>query len=270
MRPAPGATRRPETEGKEVAQCAEPFDRGDAQAKGRHGARSYDTRGCPGKTEWHAMDTDDDAPGKRTQKDIMWENGGPGMYMQNLREHWKLKNDEWKTDAVPEIMDGKNIADFVDPDILEKLEALEKEEEALENAMDDSDEESDLDEEDQRLVEKIRSKRKVIVARHRRNKGGNRTVVQRNKRTNSEKIFKDNLEKKTGTRVARNLSRGRKRERSVSRKRDGDSEVNKYVDGTGDKKDDRGRSLSRADHRSKSKTPRDLSGMPKYESTESS
>ena len=67
-------------------------------------------------------------------------------------------------------MDGKNIADFVDPDILEKLEALEKEEEALENAMDDSDEESDLDEEDQRLVEKIRSKRKVIVARHRRNK----------------------------------------------------------------------------------------------------
>ena len=216
-----------------------------------------------------AMDTDD-LPAKKTQKDIMWENGGPGMYMQNLREHWKLKNDEWKTDAVPEIMDGKNIADFVDPDILEKLEALEKEEEALENAMDDSDDESDLDEEDQRLVEKIRSKRKVIVARHRRNKGGNRTVVQRNKRTNSEKIFKDNLEKKTGTRVARNLSRGRKRERSVSRKRDGDSEVNKYVDGTGDKKDDRGRSLSRADHRSQSKTPRDLSGMPKNVSTEKS
>ena len=48
----------------------------------------------------------------------------------------------------------------------------------------------------------------------------------------------------------------------MSRKRDGDSEVNKYVDGTGDKKDDRGRSLSRADHRSQSKT-RDLSGMPK-------
>merc|ERR1711991_571459 len=104
-------------------------------------------------------------------------------------------------------MDGKNIADFVDPDILEKLEALEKEEEALENAMDDSEEESDLDEEDQRLVDKIRSKRKVIIARHRRNKGGNRTVVQRNKRTNNEKAFKNNLEKKTGTRVTRSLSR---------------------------------------------------------------
>ncbi len=29
-------------------------------------------------------------------------------------------------------MDGKNIADFVDPDIAEKLEALEREEEMLE------------------------------------------------------------------------------------------------------------------------------------------
>ena len=29
-------------------------------------------------------------------------------------------------------MDGKNIADFIDPDIIEKLEALEREEEKLE------------------------------------------------------------------------------------------------------------------------------------------
>ena len=28
-------------------------------------------------------------------------------------------------------MDGKNVADFIDPDILEKLEALEREEEKL-------------------------------------------------------------------------------------------------------------------------------------------
>jgi nucleolar GTP-binding protein len=42
-----------------------------------------------------------------------------------------LANDEWKEDRVPEIMDGKNIADFIDPDIAEKLEALEREEEKL-------------------------------------------------------------------------------------------------------------------------------------------
>jgi nucleolar GTP-binding protein len=34
-------------------------------------------------------------------------------------------------DVIPEIMDGKNVADFVDPDIAEKLEALEREEEKL-------------------------------------------------------------------------------------------------------------------------------------------
>lgn len=32
---------------------------------------------------------------------------------------------------MPEIMDGKNIADFIDPEIEEKLEALEREEERL-------------------------------------------------------------------------------------------------------------------------------------------
>ena len=34
-------------------------------------------------------------------------------------------------DIIPEIMEGKNIADFIDPDIAEKLEALEREEEQL-------------------------------------------------------------------------------------------------------------------------------------------
>lgn len=47
-------------------------------------------------------------------------------------EDYLLTNDEWKNDIIPEIMNGKNIADFIDPDIAEKLEALEREEEALE------------------------------------------------------------------------------------------------------------------------------------------
>lgn len=42
-----------------------------------------------------------------------------------------MANDEWKHDIIPEILDGKNIADFIDPDILDKLDALEKEEEKL-------------------------------------------------------------------------------------------------------------------------------------------
>ena len=47
-------------------------------------------------------------------------------------EGWMLEDDSWKGDAIPEIMDGKNVADFIDPDIAEKLEALEREEERLE------------------------------------------------------------------------------------------------------------------------------------------
>lgn len=42
-----------------------------------------------------------------------------------------MENPEWKMDIIPEIMDGKNIADFIDLDIAEKLEALEREEERL-------------------------------------------------------------------------------------------------------------------------------------------
>ena len=45
---------------------------------------------------------------------------------------WILANDEWKDDIIPEIWEGKNVADFIDPDIAEKLEALEREEEKLE------------------------------------------------------------------------------------------------------------------------------------------
>lgn len=42
-----------------------------------------------------------------------------------------LENEEWKYDIIPEIMDGKNIADFIDPEIQSKLAALEEEEAEL-------------------------------------------------------------------------------------------------------------------------------------------
>jgi nucleolar GTP-binding protein len=54
------------------------------------------------------------------------------MVLKDVAENYILANDEWKSDIIPEIMDGKNIADFIDPDIAEKLEALEREEEMLE------------------------------------------------------------------------------------------------------------------------------------------
>lgn len=48
-----------------------------------------------------------------------------------MRKKWQLENDSWKYDIMPEIMDGRNVADFVDPDIEAQLAQLEKEEDAL-------------------------------------------------------------------------------------------------------------------------------------------
>ena len=52
--------------------------------------------------------------------------------MFNFVENYYLDNDEWKYDKLPEIMNGKNVYDFIDPDIEAKLNALEEEEERLE------------------------------------------------------------------------------------------------------------------------------------------
>ncbi len=90
---------------------------------------------------------DPDRP--RLERDLELEEGGAGVYNINLKsaynvfcsgllvfkdhtENYMLADDEWKSDIIPEIMDGKNVADFIDPDIAEKLEALEREEEMLE------------------------------------------------------------------------------------------------------------------------------------------
>ncbi|KAM3146488.1 hypothetical protein pb186bvf_001457 [Paramecium bursaria] len=67
--------------------------------------------------------------------------GGAGVFNFPLQEHFMLDNPDWKYDLVPEIMDGKNIGDFVDADILERLEQLEREEEMLDQAVVEDEEE---------------------------------------------------------------------------------------------------------------------------------
>lgn len=69
---------------------------------------------------------------RRTERDIQELNGGAGVHSIDFRKNYILDDDEWKYDIMPEIQGGKNIADFVDPDILERLDDLEREEERLE------------------------------------------------------------------------------------------------------------------------------------------
>lgn len=66
-----------------------------------------------------------------TEKSKQEAQGGAGVYNTDMRREWLVKNPEWRYDAVPEIMDGMNVADFVDVDIDKKLAELEAEEEAL-------------------------------------------------------------------------------------------------------------------------------------------
>ena len=83
-------------------------------------------------------------------KDVMEANGGDGVYYIPDRVHFKLENPDWNDDVWPEIMDGKNVFDFIDPDIKEKLKKLEEEEEKYENQMnidDEVEEDSDIDDE---------------------------------------------------------------------------------------------------------------------------
>ncbi|GKY96019.1 hypothetical protein MPSEU_000562400 [Mayamaea pseudoterrestris] len=122
----------------------------------------------------YAMTKDDDvddelmtaADAIKTARDEMWENGGPGVWAPDYRVQYDLKHPEWRFDAIPEIMDGKNISDYIDPDIMLKLDQLEQEEEQLVAELDAArmgeEPESDLDSEEEAAVYAIRSRKAKI------------------------------------------------------------------------------------------------------------
>jgi nucleolar GTP-binding protein len=69
---------------------------------------------------------------RRLERDIEEENGGAGVYSFDMKRDYDLADKDWNHDIIPEVWNGKNIYDFVDPDIETKLAALEEEEEKLE------------------------------------------------------------------------------------------------------------------------------------------
>eukprot|EP01053_Blabericola_migrator_P002993 Blabericola_migrator_1__2992@NODE_1867_length_3627_cov_346_757865_g1195_i0_p1_GENE_NODE_1867_length_3627_cov_346_757865_g1195_i0NODE_1867_length_3627_cov_346_757865_g1195_i0_p1_ORF_typecomplete_len725_score144_69NOG1_N/PF17835_1/1_8e66NOG1/PF06858_14/1_7e03NOG1/PF06858_14/8_4e26FeoB_N/PF02421_18/4_5e26NOGCT/PF08155_11/1_5e20MMR_HSR1/PF01926_23/3_7e19GTP_EFTU/PF00009_27/2_3e07AIG1/PF04548_16/7_5e08Ras/PF00071_22/9_8e08Arf/PF00025_21/1_1e07SRPRB/PF09439_10/2_5e06RsgA_GTPase/PF03193_16/5_8e05RsgA_G len=66
------------------------------------------------------------------EKDHQEMYGGAGVYDIDDRKHWDLENDEWIYDKLPEFYDGKNISDYIDQDIEEKVRQLEQEEAEME------------------------------------------------------------------------------------------------------------------------------------------
>lgn len=176
-------------------------------------------------------DMEDDATRKKTARELMWENGGPGVWAPDYREQYDLKDDDWRFDAIPEIIDGKNIADFIDPDIDAKLQKLELEEEQLvaeAEAAAMGDDESDLDEEEEAAVEAIRERKKHARMMSKVNKTENKPMMPRairgraKDRHDSGALNADEIKKKMdryGVDTDAMIERGRKRTRSVDARR---------------------------------------------------
>ncbi|KAI1744140.1 P-loop containing nucleoside triphosphate hydrolase protein [Xylaria scruposa] len=115
-------------------------------------------------------------------RDMEEANGGAGVFNVDLKGDYLLENPEWKYDRIPEIFDGKNIYDYVDPDIEAKLQALEEEEEKLEaEGYYDSDEEIDDVEtaEVRRKADQIRTKQALIRNEARMRRIKNRAALPR-------------------------------------------------------------------------------------------
>lgn len=118
----------------------------------------------------------EDPERRKLERDIEEENGGAGVYNIDLKKTYTLADDEWKHDKIPEVWHGKNIYDFVDPDIEAKLATLEEEEEKLqEDGYYESDQSvEDAEDADIRMkADLIREKRSMI-----RNEAKNRKSLK--------------------------------------------------------------------------------------------
>ncbi|XP_028774029.1 nucleolar GTP-binding protein 1 [Neltuma alba] len=200
---------------------------------------------------------------RTTEKDLENENGGAGVYSANLRKNYILANDEWKEDVLPEIFEGHNVYDFIDPDILHRLEELEREDGLRQAEELDDDFEIDGNEltpEEQEALAAIRKKKSLLIQEHRKKKSTaeSRPVVPRkhdkDRKFTTERMGRQlsslGLDPSLAIDRARSRSvsrRGRKRERSPEgRGADGADVMDIDVDSSSKKQRTRSRSRSRS------------------------
>ncbi|CAH1774925.1 unnamed protein product [Owenia fusiformis] len=196
-----------------------------------------------------AMDTGE-KPKRKLERDIMEEEDDD--YILDLQKHYDLKNDEEKYDVIPEIWEGHNIADFVDPDIMEKLEALEREEELREKAgaydSDMSDEDEEM-KEIRKTAKQIREVKGLIMIESK----GKRKVEKPHLPRTAIKLRERQMERKmramgADVEFGEDSHLGRERSKSASRQ-------------ALKRKRSESRDPSASRQRSSSRTPRDKSGI---------
>eukprot|EP00127_Corallochytrium_limacisporum_P004137 Clim_evm82s157 gene=Clim_evmTU82s157 len=156
---------------------------------------------------------ENDRPIKKrpTLRDIEEREGADFYY--NLKDHHQLANEEWKYDVVPEIMDGKNIADYVDPELLDRLDELEREEGMREESGFYEVETIEEDAEVKAKAEEIRARKKHAIELHRQKKKRNVAPVPRNKRPAGNTLSSDKSLMPSGVKPVETRERGRSRTR---------------------------------------------------------
>ncbi|CAL5421402.1 unnamed protein product [Camellia sinensis] len=205
---------------------------------------------------------------RKLERDLENENGGAGVYSASLRKHYVLANDEWKEDIMPEILDGHNVYDFVDPDILQRLEELEQEEGLRQDQGEGEDVDMDgteLTPEEQEALAEIRKKKSLLIQQHRIKKSTaeSRPTVPRkfdkDKKFTSMRMGRQlsslGLDPTLAINRARSQSRGRKRERSLDR---GNNDGGDAMDLDAEQPNKKLRTLSRSRSRSRSRPPGEL------------
>ncbi|XP_019828887.2 GTP-binding protein 4 isoform X2 [Bos indicus] len=167
-------------------------------------------------------------PKRRRERDLELEMGDD--YILDLQKYWDIMNSSEKYDKIPEIWEGHNIADYIDPDIMQKLDELEKEEE-LRTAAGEYDSESESEDEEmaeiRQLAKQIREKKKLKILQSREKdtqgprmprtaKKVQRKVLEDEMRSlGVDMDDKDNAHYAVQARRSRSITRKRKREDSV-------------------------------------------------------
>ena len=82
-----------------------------------------------------SIQTDEKNPFSKNIKELQDINGGAGVFYIPPQDNFvDLEDEDWRYDVMPEFFDGKNVLDYIDSDIMDKLNELEQEEEVLKDA----------------------------------------------------------------------------------------------------------------------------------------
>jgi len=159
---------------------------------------------------------------RKTERDLEAEHGGPGTYNYDMRKNYTLDNPDWKYDEYPEIINGMNLFDYIDPEIGRKLEELEKEEAELVKEWEKEEAllrgHDDLLEDEKELADWILKKRKLMKQQGELQKTNNKPKVPSKFKTKNIKKAEEKLQEiglETSKFRSSSLAKSRKRKLSI-------------------------------------------------------